>query len=88
MAHGPLNLSPKTSVSASTGLRTLPYVVRMTLDGIKAPKLQRLPWIIRVVLFVILGPAKGWGRPRVRSEQGDVMEAEAEGEMGGCRKGL
>ena len=58
------------------------------MDGIKAPKLQRLPWIIRVVLFVILGPAKGWGRPRVRSEQDDVMEAEVEGEMGGCRNGL
>lgn len=66
----------------------LPYVVRMTLDGIKAPEPQRLPWITQVVLCVILGPAKGWGRPRVRSEQKDVMEAEVEGEMGGCRKGL
>lgn len=58
------------------------------MDGIKAPELQRLPWIIQVVLCVILGPAKGWGRPRVRLEQGDMMKAEGEGEMGGCRKGL
>lgn len=64
-------------------------MVRTTLDGIKAPELQRFLWIIRVVLCVILGPEKGWGRPRARSEQGDVvMEAEVEGEMAGCRKGL